>query len=115
MKITKVLYLIAALLAVNFIAPSFYNNVVEAKKAGGYKNLSPAERKKRNQKIMMISSIASGIAVLLGTALGLGIHYKSSGSNNKRGATTVPSPRKEPLLGGQNQKPQQQQPPRKTY
>ncbi|ANQ06543.1 Uncharacterized protein PCOAH_00008160 [Plasmodium coatneyi] len=111
MKITKVLYLIAALLAVNFIAPSFYNNVVEAKKAGGYKKLSPAERKKRNQKIMMISSIASGIAVLLGTALGLGIHYKN-GSGNKKG---TPSPRKEPLLGALNQKPQQPQPPRTTY
>ncbi|CAA9986824.1 early transcribed membrane protein, putative [Plasmodium knowlesi strain H] len=100
MKITKVLYLIAALLAVNFIAPSFYNNVVEGKKvSGGYKKLTPAERKKRNQKIMMISSIASGIAVLLGTALGLGMHYK----NNRGNKGTPAQRRNEPLLGNLNQ------------
>ncbi|EDL43225.1 early transcribed membrane protein (ETRAMP) [Plasmodium vivax] len=101
MKITKVLYLFAALLAVNFIAPSFYNNVVAGKKvAAGYKKLTDAERKKRNQKIMMISSIASGIAVLLGTALGLGLHYKNK-QDNKKG---TPNTKKEPLLGGLNQK-----------
>ncbi|KJP89031.1 hypothetical protein AK88_01323 [Plasmodium fragile] len=101
MKITKVLYLLAALLAVNFIAPSFYNNVVDAKKAS-YKKLTPAERKKRNQKIMMISSIASGIAVLLGTALGLGFHYKGK-RGNRRG---TPAAKKEPILGALNNKQQ---------
>ncbi|SBT31926.1 early transcribed membrane protein (ETRAMP) [Plasmodium ovale wallikeri] len=99
MKITKILYLFAALLAVNFIAPSFYNNTVSAKKvAPGYKKLTDAEKKKRNQKIMMISSIASGVALLLGTALGLGIHYKNK-HDNKKGA---PAAKKEPLLGAVN-------------
>ncbi|GAW79584.1 early transcribed membrane protein [Plasmodium gonderi] len=99
MKITKALYFIAALLAVNLIAPSFYNNVVSGKKAAaGYRKLTDAEKKKRNQKIMMISSIASGIAILLGTALGLGLHYKNRKQDNKTSNPAVP--KKEPLLGG---------------
>ncbi|SBT86603.1 early transcribed membrane protein [Plasmodium malariae] len=95
MKITKIVYIFATLLAVNIIAPSFYNTVVAGKNVAqtGYKKLTEAERKKRNQKIMMISSIASGIAVLLGTALGLGLHYKNKQPKKADGANGAhPSP-----------------------
>ncbi|KYN96364.1 early transcribed membrane protein 11.2, partial [Plasmodium reichenowi] len=39
MKITKIFYFFAALLALNFIAPNYFNGYVEAKKA-----LTPAEK-----------------------------------------------------------------------
>ncbi|CZT98037.1 hypothetical protein PFAG_00167 [Plasmodium falciparum Santa Lucia] len=83
MKLSKILYFFAALLALNFIAPRDYNSMVEAKPA---KKLTPAERKKRNQNIMIYSSIASAVALLIGGAVGLGIHlHKNNKGDNKKG------------------------------
>ncbi|KYO03458.1 early transcribed membrane protein 2 [Plasmodium gaboni] len=82
MKLSKILYFFAALLALNFIAPRDYNTMVEAK-AG--KKLTPAEIKKRNQKIMLYSSIASAVALLIGGAVGLGIHLNKNKGENKKG------------------------------
>nr|SPJ13368.1 early transcribed membrane protein 11.2, putative [Plasmodium sp. DRC-Itaito] len=94
MKITKIFYFFAALLALNFIAPNYFNGYVEAKKA-----LTPAEKKKRNQQIMLISGITSALALLIGAGVGLGIHYKNKNNNgdekkDKAGAkTTVVAPK----------------------
>ncbi|SPJ08271.1 early transcribed membrane protein 2 [Plasmodium sp. DRC-Itaito] len=82
MKLSKILYFFAALLALNFIAPRDFNSMVEAK-AG--KKLTPAEIKKRNQNIMIYSSIASAIALLIGGAVGLGIHLHKNNKEDKKG------------------------------
>ncbi|ETW36126.1 hypothetical protein PFTANZ_03165 [Plasmodium falciparum Tanzania (2000708)] len=65
MKVTRILYFVFFIFALNFIAPNNeHNGYVEAKK-----KLTPAEIKKRNQKLMMYSAIASGVAVLLGASI----------------------------------------------
>ncbi|CDO64841.1 early transcribed membrane protein 11.2 [Plasmodium reichenowi] len=90
MKITKIFYFFAALLALNFIAPNYFNGYVEAKKA-----LTPAEKKKRNQQIMLISGITSALALLIGAGVGLGIHYKNKNNGDekkdKAAAKTTPA------------------------
>ncbi|KYN96363.1 early transcribed membrane protein 11.1 [Plasmodium reichenowi] len=80
MKVTRILYFVFFIFALNFIAPNKeHNGYVEAKK-----KLTPAEIKKRNQKIMMYSAIASGVAVLLGASIGLGVHFSKKKSPKKK-------------------------------
>ncbi|SOV15281.1 early transcribed membrane protein 11.1 [Plasmodium sp. gorilla clade G2] len=80
MKVTKILYFVFFMFALNFIAPNNeHNGYVEAKK-----KLTPAEIKKRNQKYMMYSAIASGIAVLLGASIGLGVHFSKQKAPKKK-------------------------------
>ncbi|CZT99560.1 early transcribed membrane protein 12 [Plasmodium falciparum NF54] len=80
MKLFKILYLIAALLAINLIAPSVCNENVEGKKKKKgcpLRNFNFQEFRKKHHKAILISSVVSAIALLFGTAYGIGLHLNN--------------------------------------
>ncbi|SBS95814.1 early transcribed membrane protein [Plasmodium ovale curtisi] len=92
MKITKIFYFVAFLLAIKVFVPGMNDSLVDAKAVGpDAKTLKKVDddiaRKQKHQTIMIISSIATGIALLLGGALGgYGYyrHKKVKGSENNQ-------------------------------
>ncbi|SOV79476.1 early transcribed membrane protein 12 [Plasmodium sp. gorilla clade G3] len=80
MKVFKILYFIAALLAINLIAPSICNvNVNEKKKKKGcpLRNFNFQEFRKKHRNAILISSVVSAMALLFGTAYGIGLHLNN--------------------------------------
>ncbi|KAI4840181.1 early transcribed membrane protein [Plasmodium brasilianum] len=81
MKLTRVFYIIAFLLTIKILVPGFNNVEVEAKNpvadAKSVKKVDDdIQRKQRNQKILLISSVATSVAIILGSLLGGLGYYK---------------------------------------
>ncbi|VTZ71362.1 early transcribed membrane protein [Plasmodium chabaudi chabaudi] len=81
MKLTKALYFIAFLLAINVFAPGS-NNYVEAKPAKG--NGNSLVNKIKNNKVAFISTLIATLALAAaGTTFGVMHLKKKKGSKNK--------------------------------
>ncbi|CAI7719008.1 early transcribed membrane protein [Plasmodium vivax] len=86
MKLAKLFYFVAFLITIKVFVPGVNNDgFVQAKSAGAdSKSLKKLDndmlRKQRNQKIMIISTIATSLALLLGGALGGYGYYKQKKS-----------------------------------
>ncbi|KJP85548.1 hypothetical protein AK88_04814 [Plasmodium fragile] len=91
MKLTQVFYFVALLITIKVFVPGLNNNgLVQAKSAGSdSKSLKKLDKdmlkKKRNQQIMIISTIASSLALLIGTALGGYNYYQQKNSKKSNG------------------------------
>ncbi|GAB65354.1 early transcribed membrane protein, partial [Plasmodium cynomolgi strain B] len=82
MKLAKLFYFVAFLITIKVFVPGLNNDgLVQAKSASAdSKSLKKLDndmlKKQRNQKIMIISTIATSLAILLGGALGGYSYYK---------------------------------------
>ncbi|ANQ06764.1 Early transcribed membrane protein, partial [Plasmodium coatneyi] len=92
MKLAKLFYFVAFLITIKVFVPGFNNDgLVEAKKASNAKSLKKIDkdmlRKKRNKKIMIISTIATSLALLIGSALGGYNYYKQKNTKKLQSKT----------------------------
>ncbi|SCL89537.1 early transcribed membrane protein [Plasmodium chabaudi chabaudi] len=88
MKLTKALYFIAFLLAINVFVPGF-NNYVEAKPANGN---SLAKKIKNNKAAFLATLITTLALAAAGTTFGV-MHLKKKGKGKK-----LPSDKSKPLF-----------------
>ncbi|CRG97965.1 early transcribed membrane protein [Plasmodium gallinaceum] len=87
MKFSKIFFFFAFFLTIKLLAPCSCDvDRVENPRendVGLMKLEEDLERKKKNEKMILISSVATGIAVLLGSALGLGYYAQKNKSTGK--------------------------------
>ncbi|SOV74245.1 early transcribed membrane protein 4 [Plasmodium sp. gorilla clade G3] len=80
MKFSNLFYVFALLISMNVFVPGFMN--VQGKNVNvdnmGMSKIDEMQKKKQQQKMIMISSVVTGIALLLGSALGFGYLSKSN-------------------------------------
>eukprot|EP00366_Plasmodium_knowlesi_P000791 XP_002258288.1 early transcribed membrane protein, putative [Plasmodium knowlesi strain H] len=98
MKVAKLFYFVAFLITIKVFVPGLNNEgLVDAKRAASSsKSLKKFDKdmlkKKRNQKIMMISTIATSLALLIGSALGGYNLYQQKNSKKSREPTIINRP-----------------------
>ncbi|CRG94418.1 hypothetical protein PGAL8A_00180700 [Plasmodium gallinaceum] len=95
MKFSKVLFIFSVFLAVKYFNPCHCDNenapseqIIQVPssaldEASLAKVDLDIEKKKRNEKLLLISSIATGLAVLIASAVGLGIYTKKRGESEE--------------------------------
>ncbi|KYO02921.1 early transcribed membrane protein 4 [Plasmodium gaboni] len=80
MKLSNLFYVFALLISMNVFVQGFKN--VQGKNVNvdniGMSKVDEMQKRKQQQKIIMISTVVTGIALLLGSALGLGYLSKSN-------------------------------------
>lgn len=127
MKLAKLFYFVAFLITIKVFVPGLNNDaLVEAKTvAAETKSLKKLDndmlKKQRKQKLMIISTIATSLALLLGGAFGGYSYYKQKKNKKPKGPviTNKPSPKTEttPLIKSQEDpsKTTLTSPPQKHY
>ncbi|CAD49271.1 hypothetical protein PFAG_06069 [Plasmodium falciparum Santa Lucia] len=80
MKLSNLFYVFALLISMNVFVPGFMNVLGKNVNVDSIvmSKIDEMQKKKQQQKIIMISTVVTGLALLLGSALGFGYLSKSN-------------------------------------